>query len=203
MEIEKLKSAIESILFIAGEPVRISRIAKTVAVPDDEIEKALASLIAEYSAGRGLVIVRKDDFVQMATNPDNAHIIEDMVKSEIQENLSQASLEVLSIIAYRSPITRAEIEAIRGVNCSFTLRSLLMRGLIERIDNPKDNRGYLYRISMDFLKKVGVDSVEKLPDWETLSHDSRVESILNESSADTVKNHASENATTEAEKVLL
>jgi len=76
---------------------------------------------------------------------------------------------VLSIVAYRGPITRAEIEAIRGVNCSFTLRALLIRGLLDRTENIKDNRRYLYNISFDFLKKLGMDSVEKLPDWETLN----------------------------------
>jgi len=88
-------------------------------------------------------------------------------------------LEVLSIVAYRGPISRMDVEAIRGVNCSFTLRSLLMRGLLERIDNPADNRSYLYKISFDFLKKMGVESVEKLPDFENLSKDDRIDSIIN------------------------
>ena len=101
-----------------------------------------------------------------------------MVKSEIQENLSKASLEVLSIVAYRGPVTRAEVEAIRGVNCSFTLRALLMRGLLGRIENPKDNRSYIYKISFDFLKKMGLERIEQLPDFETLSKDERVDSII-------------------------
>ena len=115
----------------------------------------------------------------MATNPENASVIDQLIKSEIQENLSKAALEVLAIISYRGPITRVEIEAIRGVNCSFTVRSLMMRGLLERIENPKDNRGYLYKISFDFLRKLGVDSIEKLPDYEMLSKDERIDSIIN------------------------
>ncbi len=197
MEMEKLKSAIESILFIAGEPVNISRLAKSMSVSNEEVEEALKMLCEEYSSGGGLVIIRKDDTIQMATNPDNALIIDDMVKNEIQENLSQASLEVLSIISYRSPISRSEIEAIRGVNCSFTLRSLLMRGLIERIDNPKDSRGYLYMISIEFLKKLGVDGVEKLPDWGTLSKDSRVDSILGKNSESISEKKSDENSAEE------
>lgn len=179
MEQEKLKSAIESILFVSGEPVSLSKIAKITGAPKPEIENAVMVMQGEYSSGkRGLVIIKKEDEIQMATDPENAGLIDQLVKSEIQENLSKASLEVLSIIAYRSPISRAEVEAIRGVNCTFTLRSLLMRGLLDRIDNPKDNRGYLYKISFDLLKKLGIESVDKLPDYETLSKDERIDSII-------------------------
>ncbi len=178
MDLEKLKSVIESILFISGEPVKISRIVKITGASQSEVENAVMDLQGEYAEKRGLVIIKKEDEIQMATSPENAQIIDQLVKSEIQENLSRAALEVLSIIAYRGPITRMEVEAIRGVNCSFTIRSLMMRGLLERVDNPKDNRGYLYKISFEFLKKMGIDGVEKLPDFETLSKDGRIDSII-------------------------
>jgi segregation and condensation protein B len=179
MDIEKIKSQLESILFVSGEPVKISRIAKIIGAAKPEVENAVMILQGEYAAGKkGLVILTKEEEVQMATSPENAQIIDQLVKSEIQENLSKAGLEVLSIVAYRGPITRVGIEAIRGVNCSFTLRSLLMRGLVERIENPKDNRGYLYKISFDFLKKMGVESVKQLPDFEILSVDERIDSII-------------------------
>ncbi|MFA7209484.1 MAG: SMC-Scp complex subunit ScpB [Parcubacteria group bacterium] len=179
MEQEKLKSAIESILFVSGEPVAVAKIAKVTESSLEDVERSVAVLQEEYSAAkRGMVIIRKENEFQLATNPENAVVVEQLVKSEIQENLSKAGLEVLAIIAYRGPITRVEVEAIRGVNCSFTVRSLLMRGLLERIENPKDNRGYLYKISFDFLKKLGIDSIEKLPDYETLSKDDRIDSII-------------------------
>lgn len=177
MDLEKLKSTIESILFVSGEPVKISKISKISGRPKPEIENALMLLQSEY-LNRGLAIIKKEDMVEMATNPENSEYISELIKSEIQENLSQAALEVLAIVAYRSPITRAELESIRGVNSSFTIRSLLMRGLLERIENPKDNRGYLYKISFKFLEKLGIESVEKLPDWETLSKDARIDSII-------------------------
>jgi len=179
MELEKLKSIIESVLFISGEPVKIVRIAKITGAEKAEIENAVMILQGEYAIDqRGLVILKKEDEIQMATNPENAALVDQLIKSEIQENLSKAGLEVLSIVAYRGPITRVEVEAIRGVNCSFTLRSLLMRGLVERIENPKNNRGYLYKISFDFLKKLGIESVAQLPDFESLSRDERINSIL-------------------------
>lgn len=179
MELEKLKSQIESILFISGEPVKLSRIVKITEAPKPEVENAIMILQGEYASGnRGLIILKKEDEIQMATSPDNSALIDQLVKSEIQENLSKAGLEVLSIVAYRGPMTRMAVEAIRGVNCSFTLRSLLMRGLLERIENPKDNRGYLYKISFEFLKKLGVESVNRLPDFESLSRDERIDSII-------------------------
>jgi len=179
MDQEKLKSAIESILFVSGEPVSAAKIAKVTGASLEDIGQSVAVLQEEYSAAKkGIIIIRKENEFQMATSPENASIADQLVKSEIQENLSKAGLEVLAIIAYRGPITRIEVEAIRGVNCSFTVRSLLMRGLLERIENPKDNRGYLYKISFDFLKKLGIDSIEKLPDYETLSKDDRIDSII-------------------------
>ncbi|OGI28457.1 MAG: SMC-Scp complex subunit ScpB [Candidatus Moranbacteria bacterium RIFOXYA12_FULL_44_15] len=180
MDQDKLKSIVESILFVSGEPVKISRLAKVSGAARPEVENALMALQNDYARNRGMVIIKKEDEVQMATSPENAETISELVKSEIQENLSRSALETLSIVAYRGPMTRADIEAIRGVNCSFTLRSLLMRGLLERIDNPENSRGYLYKISFEFLKKMGVDSVEKLPDWESLSKDARIENIISE-----------------------
>lgn len=179
MEQAKLKSLVESILFISGEPVKISRIVKITGAPKPEVENALMVLSGEYSSGgRGFAIIRKEDEVQMATSPENASLVEELIKSEIQENLSKASLEVLAIVAYRGPLTRAEVETIRGVNCSFTIRALLMRGLLERVDNPMDSRSYLYKISFDFLKKLGLESVERLPDFAKLSGDERIDSII-------------------------
>lgn len=181
MEQEKIKSAIESMLFISGEPISIKKISKILDVVIAEVENAIMILQGEYASGkRGIVILKKEQEIQMATDPENSQIVDQLVKSEIQENLSRASLEVLAIIAYRGPITRVEIEAIRGVNCSYTVRSLMMRGLLERIENPKDNRGYLYKISFEFLKKLGIDNIDRLPDYETLSKDDRIDSIIGE-----------------------
>jgi segregation and condensation protein B len=178
MDQNKLKSIIESILFISGESVKISKIAKITGAAKPEIENAVMVLQGEYSGGRGLTIIKKDDEVQMASSPDNSTFVADLVKSEVQENLSRAALEVLSIVAYREPVSRADVDAIRGVNSTFTLRSLLLRGLVERVENPKSARSYLYKISFDFLRYLGLDDISKLPDWENLSRDSRIDSII-------------------------
>ena len=179
MEITKIEAIIESILFANAAPVTVDRLIKAIGVTEEEIRSALESLKQKYqNDDRGLAIMAKDQEVLLTTKGEFAPYINDFVKNELQENLSKAALEVLSIIAYRSPISRLEIEAIRGVNCSFTLRTLLMRGLVERIDNPSDGRGYLYKISFDFLKKLGISQIEDLPEYINLRKDERISSII-------------------------
>jgi segregation and condensation protein B len=178
MNTPNLKSAIESLLFVSGEPVKLAKLAKLCNAPKNEIAAEIEKLNEEYrQGGRGFVVVQKEDIVQLATNPENSEIVNQLVSGELDSELSRAALEVLSIVAYRSPVTRAQIEAIRGVNCSYVLRSLLLRGLVERRDTA-DIRGYLYEISFDFLKTLGISSAKDLPDWEDLSKNEKVEELL-------------------------
>ena len=178
MDIEKIISAIESILFVCGEPIKLSKLIKVLSLEKDVVENAIKSLREKYSQNiSGLMLITKGDEIQLVSSSSNTEYVENLVKSELQDALSAAALEVVSIIAYRGPISKSEIEAIRGVNCNYTLRNLLLRGLIERNDNPRDNRGYVYAISFEFLKKMGIDDVKKLPDYATLSMDERIISI--------------------------
>jgi segregation and condensation protein B len=179
MEQEKIQSVVESILFVNGEPVKKSKLAKLLGEKIENIEKILAVLSEKYSSGSsGLMLLKKADEVQLVSCPDNAQYVEKLVKNELQDSLSNAAMEVAAIIAYKGPISKTEIEAIRGVNCSYTLRNLLLRGLIERNDNPQRSRGYVYSISFDFLKKLGVEDVKKLPQYDILSTDERINSII-------------------------
>jgi segregation and condensation protein B len=177
---EKLKSIIESLLFVSGEPVKVGRLAKICEAPKAEVENALMALSAEFSAKQsGFSVIRRGDEVQLATNPAYSSYVEKMVKGALREALTPAALEVASIIAYRGPVTRSNIEAIRGVNSSYVLRNLLMRGLVERKENPRDARSYIYEISFDFLKALGIENARRLPDFEKLSRDPRAEAITN------------------------
>ncbi len=162
-----LYSSIESILFVTGEPISIEKLKKILNATKEDIKNALEKLKTDY-ADRGIVLIQKENEWQFATAPTNTEIIEKMVKSEFTEELSRAALETLTIIAYRGPMTRARIEYIRGVNSVFTLRNLLMRGLIERVENPKDARSYLYSVSFDFMKTLGITKLEELPQYEEL-----------------------------------
>ncbi len=181
MEIEKIQSIIESVLFVSGEPVKKSKLEKLFGgkIKNEEIETALNLLSEKYALqSSGLSLLRKGDEIQLVSNPENSEFIEKLLKSELQDSLSTAAAEVISIIAYRGPIFKTEIEAIRGVNCAYTLRNLLLRGLIERNENARGSRGYVYSISFDFLKKMGIDDVKKLPEYDILSTDERINSII-------------------------
>lgn len=180
MDKEQLKSVIESILFATGEPVEISKLAKLTGTEKPILENVLGEMESDFSqVSRGVVILRKENEVQLATKPENSDYISAIIKSEVQGNLSSAALEVLSIVAYKGPISRAEIEAIRGLNCTYTLRNLLLRGVVERIENPKNTRSYLYKISFEFLRHLGIQKVEELPDWEELNKNAKLENVLN------------------------
>ena len=186
-------AVVESLLFVSGEPIALGRLAKILNISEDEILALVEILTEKYSADAqcGLQIIIKDGHVELATKPENASFVEALTKSALQENLSKTALEVLSIIAYRAPITRAEIESIRGVNCSFTLRNLLLRDLIEREGNPTDARGYVYLPTFRFLESLGLQRISELPDYVTLSQDERLKILLTEDSSEKVNEHSS------------
>src|SRR3989338_4105564 len=160
-----LKSILESILFVYGEPLSEEKLAKIIGAQVSKIRAALEEMRASYKDS-GFVLIKKDDTYQLGTNPENASFVEKVVKNEFTEELSRATMETLAIIAYKGPLTRAHIEYVRGVNSSFTLRNLVMRGLVERMENPKDARSYLYGTSFNFLKHLGVARPEDLPRFE-------------------------------------
>lgn len=165
----KLSSLLESLLFIAGEPVKIKRLAKAAGASEKEARDALTELAAAHEERRGLRVLVKDDEAEFVTHPENAALVAAYLKSGMEEDLTDATSETLAIVAYKGPITRAAIDDIRGVNSQYTLRALLIRGLVERLPHPDDARTYLYRISLDFLKKLGLRDAADLPDFGELS----------------------------------
>lgn len=160
----ELESKIEGLLFYKGEDVQIKKLAELLKVEEVDIEEGLKKLEQSLS-GRGLVLVRKDDRVVLGISSELSSIIEGIRKDEITKELTKASLDTLAIILYKNEVPRSEIDYIRGVNSSFILRNLLVRGLIERIIDPKDTRRALYRPTFDTLSYMGVTSVEQLPNY--------------------------------------
>lgn len=177
---DTLLPALEALLFVSGEPISIDRLAKTLDQPKKEIEASLGQLEEKYikDEASGLMLIRDARSALLATKPPYGTLVENLTKSALQENLSKPALEVLAIVAYRAPVSRAEIDAIRGVNCSFTLRNLLLRDLISKEGNPSDNRGYLYRPTLRFLQTLGIGKITELPHFENLSQDERLRMIL-------------------------
>jgi segregation and condensation protein B len=185
-----IPAAIEAILFIYGEPIEIKRLVKILQkrglnadsrelnadtnligdkteIKESDIKKALEELQQSYQIeDRGLYLIFSDDRVQLATKPKFTLFLENFMKEEIKENLTPAALETLSLIAYLGPLSRAEIDYYRGVNSSFILRNLLIRGLIERFSNPQKPNLYLYQVSFNLLRYLGLSKIEDLPEYE-------------------------------------
>src|SRR3990167_1203864 len=161
MEQEK---EIEAILFWKGEPISIKKLAEILKVKEEEIKNAIFNLKRSLE-NRGIVLLETGHEVTLGTTPEYSSLIENLQKEELNKEFSKASLETLSIVLYKNGATRAEIDYIRGVNSTFTLRALAVRGLVERILDPKDARRYLYRPSFDLLSYMGIKSIEELPDY--------------------------------------
>lgn len=173
-----LSSKIESLLFVANRPLTVKRLMETCDAAREDVEKAVEELAATYNAGgRGVRILRNGNDVQMSTSPDNAKLVQDFLKDETTGELTKPSLETLTIIAYRGPITKAELEQIRGVNCSLILRNLLMRGLAE-VQGEAGDPMATYRVTMDFVRFLGVSGVEELPEFEKLRSHENVTRVL-------------------------
>lgn len=161
----ELEKKIEALLFVSGEGMAVSKLAEVLKKKDEEIEKALAELKNHLEDGHFLTILREGDKVGLVTAKDASKIVEEFAKEEFGGDLTRAALETLAAVSYKGPIKRSEIDYIRGVNSSFMLRNLLIRGLIERVRDPKDSRSYVYRVSRDFLKFLGLTSISDLPEY--------------------------------------
>ncbi len=162
-ETKNLDVLVESILFLKGEPVSVKELSKILEAGEEEVREALDSLDEKLS-GRGICLVKKDDSVMLATAPESAKFARALVEEEFNSPLSKSALETLAIVVYKGPVSRADIDYIRGVNSSFILRNLLVRGLVERVKNPRDSRAYFYKPTFSLLRHLGVRSIEELPD---------------------------------------
>jgi segregation and condensation protein B len=160
-----LPSKLEALLFFKAEPLSRERLRRTLGVTDEALHKALSEL-RERLKNRGVCLVENGDKVTMTTASEAVALIRDWQKEEMTGELSRAALETLSVILYSAPIARREIDYIRGVNCAFTLRNLLVRDLAERVQNPEDERGFLYRPTVSVLSFLGVSRQEELPGYE-------------------------------------
>lgn len=170
---------VESILFMHGTPVTWARLEKICEITRHELQDIVESLRTSYeerSAGLRILVV--EDRIQMVTHPDCAEVIEKFKRRDLTGELSNAALEVLAIVAYRGPLSKPDVEAVRGVNCAFTLRNLLLRGLVERVDHPRDQRTKLYRTTIDLVRSLGYQTIEELPYYNELVSDKRVDAVL-------------------------
>ncbi len=160
-----LEKQIEAILFYTGEPVKISFLAKTLEVKIDAIREALQNLVTSLE-NRGLKMVEHNEEVSLVTSPELAPLIEKIIKEERERELGRVGLETLTIVAYKGPISKKEIEYIRGVNSQYAIRNLLLRGLIER--NGVDGR-VVYTVTSDTIRFLGLTKISDLPEYAEMN----------------------------------
>lgn len=164
MKSSELIKQIEAVLFYLAEPVKIDFLAKTLEVSKKEIEAGLKEL-EETLKERGVRMVNHNDEVVLTTAPELSPLIEKIIKEERERDLGRAGIETLAIIAYKGPVSKKEIEYIRGVNSQFALRNLLLRGLVERKSSSWDERVIVYSITADSLRHLGLGSITELPEY--------------------------------------
>lgn len=158
---------LEALLFISSVPLPVAQIAEIMQISTAETDLLLKELSEEYSNGRGLAIQWHGGRCQLTSNPDYAADVERFLGLELTSKLTKPSIETLAIIAYRQPITRPAIEAIRGVSSDGVIKSLLSKGLIQevgRADGP--GRPILFSTTGEFLQHFGLNSIEQLPPFE-------------------------------------
>ena len=117
----------------------------------------------------GIILLAHNNKLQLASNPDNSTVVKKFLSLELREKLSDAALETLAIILYKQPVSKVEIENIRGVNSQYSIRHLLIRGLIEKTQSPSDKRMQLYKTTLEFMQHLGIKDMKELPDFEELT----------------------------------
>lgn len=165
-----LHSQIEAVLFWKAEPTSIKKLAEALSVSDSEIMEGIQAL-RQSLEGRGINVVEHDNNVTLGTSREASAIIEKLTKEELSRDLGKAGLETLSIILYQGPISRADIDYIRGVNSQFIIRNLMIRGLVERSDNPEDGRSFLYKPTLALISHLGISRLEELGDYSAVRED--------------------------------
>jgi len=142
------------------------------------VQASCDELMKEYKeTKRGIEIIKNSAKYQMVSAPDNVKLIQEFIKDETTGELTRPSLETLTIIAYRGPVSKLDLERIRGVNCSLILRNLLIRGLVESKTEKKE---IYYNITFDFIRFLGVNDIKELPDYERLHTDDSLDRMLDD-----------------------
>jgi len=167
----KLSSQVEALLFWKNENVTIAWLSKSLEKSREEIEEALKELDSVLkTTERGVFLQRNGEEIALKTAPEASSLIEKFSKEELVKELTPSSLETLSIISYRGPISKKEIDYIRGVNSGFILRNLLIRGLIAK-EEGKEGRGILYKPTLELLSLLGISNMTELEEYETVKNE--------------------------------
>ena len=180
MSENKNLSVVESLLLAAGKPLSFKEIVDVLEVKADVVSALAETLQEKYNnEDSGIHVTVNNHKIQFVTNTANTGALQAYLKDETTGELSKPSLETLTIVAYRQPISKEELEQIRGVNCSMILRNLLIRGLVEAREN-KNDLAPMYSVTINLLRHLGIDSVEQLPDFTKLNSDENLKTLIEE-----------------------
>ena len=180
-----LAAQIESLLFLSAKPMGKKELVKATASSEEDFVSAMAALTAKYNQeGSGLRLLEHEGSYQIVTAPEQAALVEKVFHAEMSGELTKPALETLTIIAYRGPVSKPELELIRGVNCSLILRNLSMRGLIQE-QAGVDELSMTYSISPEFLQLLGMTSTKELPEYDALHAHELLEELLKQRTAKT------------------
>lgn len=176
----ELAKIIEAILFVSGEPVQLGAVARALEVTELEVSAAADELASDYDYNRrGICLKRFGSHIQLSTRPDYAPQIEKLLQPIQKQSLSQAALETLAVVAYKQPVTRLDIEAVRGVKCDYSVQSLMNKGLIEEVGRKETlGRPILYGTTDAFLSHFGLTSLEDLTQPPESQQDSPAEPLV-------------------------
>lgn len=182
-----LAMQLEAILFFVAEPMERAKLATLCGVSEAEVDDAMVGLAATL-AGHGIQLLHVHTTYELVTAAEAHAVIESLRKDESTRELGKAGLETLAVVLYRGPVSRATLEYVRGVNCAYVLRHLLMRGLVEKVQDPHNTRAVLYQATADLYKHLGVADQEALPEFAAVT--AELESFEQRADSDT---QASEN----------
>lgn len=173
-----LEQKIEAILFASGKTLSERKLADLTGEKIEEVAVALDNLQGNL-ADRGIILQRYEKEAELVTNPEAAEYVKQVVKDEEQGELTRAALEALTILAYRGPMTRPELEQIRGVQSSMILRNLMIRGLVEQKEDMRLGQA-TYAVTFDFLNHLGLKNIKELPDYDELRGHSAISDMLDQ-----------------------
>ncbi|OGL97794.1 SMC-Scp complex subunit ScpB [Candidatus Uhrbacteria bacterium RIFOXYB2_FULL_45_11] len=173
-----LTTNIESILFAAAKPIALEQLRKYFDVSAEVVAEAVEDIRTRYNRETsGIHLLEQEGKVQFVTNPDASEDVASFLKKDATSPLTKPSLETLTVIAYRGPVTRPELEQIRGVNCGVILRNLLIRGFIEETQD-RTRLQPVYSVSIDFMRKLGLTHLEELPEYESFHTNQSIDELL-------------------------
>ncbi len=174
-----LQRNLESLLLVATRPLSLKKLAEQTEVTVGDVEQAVAQLKEKYNHDEsGIQLLEHGSTVQFVTSPMTSSLVTEYLKEEQAGELTRPALETLTIVAYRGPISKIQLDTIRGINCSLILRNLMIKGLVES-KSHKDKFQTTYTVTSDFIRFLGLTDITQLPDYEQLHVDERLEQILN------------------------